>query len=183
VSNDPAGRRRHRTVARAQLGAITASPCSRAPSVARTAAEVGVSQSHLSKLVKAEIGLTAGQIARAWTLTDPAQKWRAEVPPRSGTKMYWKRLDEWQRLEREPKKLLSVLPTDSPLRSWANLVLSHTRRPDFRTQPYRERVWGERRRERDRERQALENVFRWWRQQQARSRKSTAAPAAAEASR
>lgn len=138
-------------------------------SVARTAAEIGVSQGRLSKAIKAEIGLTAGQIARAWKLTDTAQNWRAGVPPKFGTKLYWKRLDEWKRLERELKTLLSALPADSPLRSWANLVLAQAHRPDFRTVPYRERVWGERRRERDREREAIERAFRWWREQQAKA--------------
>jgi AraC-like DNA-binding protein len=130
--------------------------------VARTSAEVGISQSYLSKLVKAETGLTAGQIARAWTLTDRAQRWRAGVPPKSGTRLYWKRLDDWKRLEHELKSMMSTLPPDSPLRTWANLVVAQTRRPDFRTQPYRERVWGERRRERIREREAIEEAYRWW---------------------
>ena len=74
--------------------------------VAKTADEVGVSQSDLAKLVKPETGLTPGQIARAWVLTHRAQRWRTGVPPRFGTKLYWKRLQDWKRLERELEALI-----------------------------------------------------------------------------
>jgi AraC-like DNA-binding protein len=150
--------------------------------VVRAAAEVGISQSYLSKLIWAETGLTAGQIARAWMLTDRAQRWRASVPPRFGTKLYWKRLDGWKRLEREIESLLSGVPPKSPLRSWGNLVIVQARRPDFRTQPYRERIWGERRRERNRERRAIEDSLLWWKRVRAQ-RDEAAATGTATVSR
>jgi AraC-like DNA-binding protein len=118
-------------------------------SCASTAAHVGLSGDHLSKLVTEHTDLTPRQIARACQLTNRLRRWRRSVPPRADTKLYFKRLRRWRAIEAELGRIIADIPADHPLASWVSSVQRSMQRPDFRRSGYREKVWAERRRERD----------------------------------
>jgi AraC-like DNA-binding protein len=132
-------------------------------SVRTAAMSVGLSADHLCVLVTQYAHLKPRQIVRACELASRVRRWRRSVPPRSGTKLYFKQLERWKAIDIELQALLAGLEKDHPLAGWAQKVRRDAQRPDFRRRRYRGRVRAARRREdaqRAAEQKAMIEMFR-----------------------
>lgn len=114
-------------------------------SARRAAAEAGITRDHLCVLLKSDLGLSTRQILRARDLEDRIDRWRREVPPLAGTKLYYRRRRQWLRTDAELRKLLEDLDSDHPLAGWAKQLLVAAARPDYRRGPYRQEIQRRRR--------------------------------------
>jgi len=147
---------RRRVQVQAALGYLTSGK-----SCAHTAERVGLSCDHLCKLVKAQADLTPKQIARAARLGARVRRWRSGVPPRAGTRLYYRRLEQWRLIEAEIAALLADLPAGHPLGSWAIKLQRSSKRPDYRRGRFRSRVQAERLREKARLAALLRQAAAW----------------------
>lgn len=112
-----------------------------------TAALLGISPDHLCRILKDVHGLTARDLIRVRVLDGRLRAWRAEVPPRAGTALYRRRLEEWGRADQELQAILGDLPHGHPLAAWAKEILVMAARPDYRTKDQRRRIQDTRRRD------------------------------------
>ena len=126
-------------------------------SVLASARRALVDPDHLCVLVREATGLTPAQISRARTLASRIEGYRSQGPPRSGSSLYRRQSREWQRIDRELDRLLGDLEADNPLADWAKAIVVNATRPDFRRQPYRDRVRAQKREE-------LERLEAFWRE-------------------
>lgn len=115
-----------------------------------------LSPDHLCVMVRQMTGLTPRRIARAAELGRRVEHLRTLDPPESGTWLYRRRLRTWERIDGELDRLLGDLGPDHPLADWAKRLLLSAQKPDFRRQPYRERIRAKRQRESER----LEEIWR-----------------------
>jgi AraC-like DNA-binding protein len=135
-----------------------------------TAAQVGLSSDHLCKLVTDYVGLTPRQITRAWQLADRVRRWRRSVPPRANTKLYFRRLERWKKIDAELEQILATISPGHPLARWARRLRQSAQRPDYRRGKYRARVRSERRRERAELAARIRQATVWWTQRQREQR-------------
>lgn len=132
-------------------------------SCASAARTVGLSADHFCRLITAHVGLRPSEIARACLLAERARRWRSSTPPRSGTRLYTSRINDWRALETELKVLLAPIPNSGhPLSSWAHRVARASRRPDYRAGSYRRRVRAARRGERAAQAAERRRMDAWW---------------------
>jgi AraC-like DNA-binding protein len=130
-------------------------------SAARAARDVGLSRDHLCVLTRDRTGLTPRQIMRASELARRTAQWQRGVPPRYGTKLYFKRRYQWRRIDTELTRLLASIDAGHPLADWAIRLRRQARRPDYRRRRYRARVRAERRREEAAEAERRRESIRW----------------------
>gem|GEM_PF-2269681 len=121
-----------------------------------------ISPDHLRQLVREETGLTPGQIARAAALAERVRFMREQDPPSFGTYLYRLQAQKWHRIDAELDRLLGDIGPANPLADWAKGVLVDAARPDFRQQPYRNRIREKRRREREEEEALMREFDRWF---------------------
>lgn len=142
----------------------------RGESCSSAANHVGLSRDHLCKLVREYADPTPRQIVRASQLSARVQRWRRSVPPRAGTKLYYKRLERWKAINAEVEQLLTGLSDGHPLAAWGRELRRVIRRPDYRRQPHRKQVRTERQREEDEVLEELHRALWLARQRQARDK-------------
>jgi hypothetical protein len=128
-------------------------------SVAATAGAVGVSPDHLRVLLKPVTTISPGALRRAVTLHDRLVRWRRQIPPAFGSPWYREQRAAWARTERELQRLLRPIPSNSPLRKWADAALELAQRPDYREKPHRERLREARLRESRRHSEQLQRLI------------------------
>ena len=134
-------------------------------SCAGAARAVGLTGDHLCRLITCYAGVRPREIARACQLAARAQRWRRSTPPRSGSRLYAKRMRRWQAVEVELGVLLAPIPSSGhPLSAWARRVRHAGRRPDYRRGPYRTRVRAARRHERAAYAAERRRIDAWWAQ-------------------
>jgi AraC-like DNA-binding protein len=109
--------------------------------------EIGVTPDHLCVLVREATGLTPRDIIRARHLADIVTRWKRHGPPVAWSRRYREHRRQWRRVDEELQRLLADLGPSHPLADWAKQLLVAADRPDFRTQPYRDLLREERRKE------------------------------------
>lgn len=115
-----------------------------------TAKKVILSRDHLRVLVKEGTGLTPARIVYAAKLASQLQAWKNQIPPRSGTYAYRRRIIEWDQADRKLEVMLGDIGPENPLAPWAKQLLVAVERPDNRLRSNRARIQEARRHERER---------------------------------
>jgi AraC-like DNA-binding protein len=127
--------------------------------VAHVAQEVGLSPAQLRVLFVREIGVAPGRLLRASRLVAAMHRWKQAPPPLSGTAWYFEQRRRWIKAHAEAVRLLATLkPAERS--GWADAMLAHTARPDYRRRTERQRAREAHRRENERHQRALEDLLR-----------------------
>lgn len=113
------------------------------------ARRVGLTPDHLRVVLMRRFGIGPAGLQRCLRTERLLRSW-ARHPPAAHTRLYRARLGAWRGRRAQLRRYLDPIPSDSPLRPWADRLLAASERPDFRTRQHRRAARDERRRERDR---------------------------------
>lgn len=146
----------------------------------RVSSLVNVTPGHLTRLLKAEYGLTTRQILRVCVLRDTITTWHNQLPPRPRSYLYHRRRERWDAAYDELLTLLKPIHARHPHRAWADKLAQSMVRPDYREREHRatlrsRRIAMQRRRSAETERRNRQ--LRLW-AAKARTNRAKKAPAA-----
>lgn len=127
--------------------------------VTEAAALAGVSTDQLRRIFVDVHGVRPGDLREAVIQMRRVALWKSR-PPRPGTRLYYRRLRQWRRTERLFDRLRMEVKKSTPLEQWLVDSQEASRRPDFRERPYRQALREQRRAEKQRRDELIDQLLR-----------------------